>query len=230
MKPLMKTTLSILLSFSMLGLAGCDSGSKESSRDRVRRGGAVGGNGVDGNDGSQINSGDYQGAVIGSPQNAFQEAVSAFFSSTENPSTYLGYVSGTASEDTGVYFDGRAEITGGFNPNSSNNGDFHSNAAFQMLLKFGYQDSNGNDAYGGWEYKGFRLVSGDVSGSRVNMVFDDGYGEVRLSGEYDATWFWGTLSFSNQSYWDGLQDGETSGASGTMGTFYIKTCSYFVCN
>lgn len=69
-------------------------------------------------------------------------------------------------------------------------------------------------------------VSGSVSGGNVNITFRDQYGDIIVSGTYNANSFTGdvsgTISFKNNG---GLNPGQTL----VLGNFRVPTCGFFHC-
>jgi hypothetical protein len=60
--------------------------------------------------------------------------------------------------------------------------------------------------------------TGSAVAYNANLTFSDSYGSIQISGKYDMNYFDGTVSFSN-----------SNGTNGTLGSFHMQTCSFFVC-
>ncbi len=69
------------------------------------------------------------------------------------------------------------------------------------------------------------LQSYSYNGNQINLVFEDNYGQIIVSGDYSQYDFYGTVSYRNTvSY-----DGNSTPAAGVLGTFQVPVCSFFRC-
>lgn len=66
-------------------------------------------------------------------------------------------------------------------------------------------------------------AQGTAANYNANLQFSDKYGTITITGRYDSNTFQGTVAFANNG---GGFNGKTSG---TLGTFSIQTCAFFVC-
>jgi hypothetical protein len=166
---------------------------------------------------------ELRGAVTTSSsyQNLFQQAVSGLLNSTL-PENYVGDVSATASNNTGVFLGGRVTIQGGiFRPSVPN--QQLSIAANSSLLVAVYDSYSLSTASPIPVY--LTTATGTISGNYAKLVFYDKYGSITLDGQFDQNTFQGTFSYDNQVKYDG----SGLGGAGTLGTFTLPTCQFFVC-
>lgn len=70
-----------------------------------------------------------------------------------------------------------------------------------------------------------RLDSYNYNGNQINLVFDDGFGQIIVSGELNQYDFYGTVSYQNAVSYDGT----SSKAAGVLGTFQVPSCAFFRC-
>lgn len=73
-----------------------------------------------------------------------------------------------------------------------------------------------------------KAKSGYATGYQSDIVFEDQYGSIRLTGTFDSNNFRGTISFQNKTIYAGAPAGEQP-HGGTLGDFYISTCGFFRC-
>jgi hypothetical protein len=67
-------------------------------------------------------------------------------------------------------------------------------------------------------------LSGMQNGTgNFNLVFEDGYGTVTVTGTYNATTATGTVTFANSKHYDGASAAKT----GTLGKFTLNSCGLF---
>ena len=168
----------------------------------------------------------YTGKVTADPtyQDLFNTLVRYFMAASLNPD-YVGYVSATASNNTGVFVGGRIDLAGG-QPLKATNGTIQVASSSELIVGvFDHWDKQTNlaplpPAY----FKGG--ASGTINGNSADIIFQDAYGTVELKGTFDSTNFTGTFSFDTQQ----LYDGSGQGHAGDLGTFKIPTCQFFRCN
>ena len=129
------------------------------------------------------------------------------------------------SNNGGVVFRMKVALNAPFDPNGSN-----SNLAMQQgssKLEVVVSDISvikQNLSPLAATYNGLR---GDVNGNQATLVFDrfhktNGRQEVTFDGHFDAEYYTGNVTFSNEKDWRGR-----SGASGTLGKFKIPVCPIF---
>jgi hypothetical protein len=66
---------------------------------------------------------------------------------------------------------------------------------------------------------GTGTVSYGYGYASANLIFEDQYGTVQMSGYFDNTYFTGTLYYTNKQ----------TNQQGTLGQFRVQTCGFFVC-
>jgi hypothetical protein len=64
-----------------------------------------------------------------------------------------------------------------------------------------------------------------TGGTGVQVTFSDSFGAILVSGSWNGGTFSGTITFQNVRN----HTGGAGGSSGTLGTFQIPVCSFFVC-
>jgi hypothetical protein len=150
-------------------------------------------------------------------QTSFTNMVKAFLAPTIKPEEV-----GTVNPSNGVRFGGRIPIlaNGQIDPNSQ--------IQFEVVDSFANTlNPQTNQNYGSIFVNMKGGVSGDskaINGTAV-ITFSDEYGTVRIEGTYANAGgnFTGTIKFSNASAnYNGIN-------SGTLGSFTVPTCSFFVC-
>lgn len=160
-------------------------------------------------------------------QNQFYSAVQGLVSSTIDPYS-LGAVSGDVNQNTGVWFWGDVRMAQGFfNPNGNQSAQINGAVAELRIVIW--------DSFAGQTVNGARVpeypihirgASGTVQGNQASIIFQDGYGQIRLDGTYNANYFSGTISYANSRRYDG----STPGATSSLGSFYVPTCGFFRCS
>jgi hypothetical protein len=176
--------------------------------------------------GSGVPNGTYEGQSWGevycpdsSQQDSFMQSVFDLVSSTMSPDL-LGYVSCTHADTTGVRFKGYIEV-------DSSGNVVTSNSTLRLIVwdsEAGTQTSVGQ-TIPEYPIDFSRAQSGTVQGSHADLVFSDDYGDIRFSGNFDQTYFRGTMSFTNRRSFD-----NSTPRSGTFpGEFVVKTCGFFRC-
>lgn len=168
----------------------------------------------------------FPGAVVGSPQDLFQEAVDGLVSAVMNPLEEMGYVSGDAYANTGVRFGGRVEFSTALSMNGYNSGTVKSGQLDVLIWDSlaGRAAEDSDKKIPGILLDKFEAVSGSVSGNQVRIVFEDEHGAIELNGYFDQSYFQGQFDFENYTSWDG-----GGAAYGTLGSFYIPTCDFLRC-
>lgn len=144
----------------------------------------------------------------------------------------LGYVSSQDNQSTGVAFFGSASNSGGgINGMTYGSSSFDSNSVLQLEI---YDDRAVQSAQSGGDIQPIIIriardqptfvdAGGSISGSQVNLYFQDIYSVIYLDGQINGQYFSGTIAYANGPV--------TSGNNArTLGTFTIPTCSFFNCN
>lgn len=215
----LRLVLGVLLGGILLVTTACDN--KKTSRGapgRIARGGYSGGynNAYPGGMTQNPNYGyqDYgasgsQWAYIrGDNTQSFYGAIQGLVSASMNPSE-LGNV--TAYGDVAIIGSIEMNRQGQINPNNSRlrieiwDDYARMGQASEIALAF--------NAMSTYTYNGNQLI----------MHFNDQYGEVIISGQFNQSEFIGTLSFQNSQHFDGT----SRPASGVIGTFQVPTNGFF---
>lgn len=151
----------------------------------------------------------------------FESRVKALLSATTSPDE-VGQISGSATDQTGVRFQGLVKLDAKGVVIGSQS---------KMLIKIydsfvlsSQLDPNGT------KYEPIAIEFLPTSGSQIqgqfnlqtgegSVSFRDSYGEVRFEGRMDAQTFSGVVKFQNTRNING-----GSAASGTLGQFYVARC------
>jgi len=172
----------------------------------------------------QPNTSNLPGRVFANPyyQQAFQEAVVGLLSTDVRPE-YIGHVSATGENGSGVFFGGQVKLTSGSILSGAGGviaGDSH---IVIQVRDYVPQHQNAPPL----PAIQLRAAQGQVWGNQVQIVFWDAYGAVELSGQIDTQRqvFTGVMKYENYI----LYDGSSPGAAGTLGDFTIPICSFFMC-
>ena len=110
-----KRIIIVLSSLSLLGLVGCIDTNSQTSQSQFNQRSA-GGQGGPRQAPMAYNDNQYPGRIVGSPQKEFQNGVDNLVSSFMDPldsQKGLGTVSGVQGDMTGVWFNGRINVSGG---------------------------------------------------------------------------------------------------------------------
>lgn len=169
-----------------------------------------------------------------SSQAVFQSQVQAFVSNLTGPNNEtiaLGQVSGDANQVTGVRFWGAVGLNstnGVVSLNGQNNFQVTSQGSALRLSIFdsyvGQTNSKGEKIteipiYIAPDVEGFVNVTGRVYGNQAEILYQDSYGQILLTGTFNSNWFQGQVQFQNNN----------PSVSGTLGTFVVPTCGFFKC-
>ena len=238
-----RAILIAFLNLSLLALVGC-SGEKSGVASKYENRGNAG-NEFPVEAPRPFNDIYYPGRILGSPQDAFQagvyDLVSSFIMNPKDSQKGVGRVSGVQGEQTGVWFNGLINISGGFNPNSTTGGSVNSDSFINVLIwdEFAGEDSSGGGVIPGIKIGPAYLATGEVGNYNANLRFyyTDNKGEVlgylTLVGSYNNTSFTGTFHYSNETFLNPQYHGlgcDDKGACGNMGGFSIPTCDIFNCS
>ncbi len=155
-------------------------------------------------------------------QHAFEEAVKGLLSTDIRPE-YIGYVSATGENGSGVFFGGQVRLVNG--SITSGFGGTIANDSHIIIQVRDYIPNMSNVPI--LPAIQLRAAQGQVSGNYAQIVFYDGYGMVQLTGYIDIQrqLFTGIVKYDNYV----LYDGSRPGAAGTLGDFSIPLCSFFAC-
>ncbi|KYG64065.1 hypothetical protein AZI86_14775 [Bdellovibrio bacteriovorus] len=144
----------------------------------------------------------------------FEEQVKAFVSATLDPEA-LGTISGNINDATGIDF------TASF-PFDSNNQLIAAQASISIKIF----DSYAKTTYNGqvvppYEVAFSQAKSGTINRNtrQINVVFEDEFGSITLTGTYDGSMVNGKVSFNNYKALKG------SPQSGQLGDFRIYQCA-----
>lgn len=141
--------------------------------------------------------------------------------STASAADQLGYVSSQDGQATGVRFWGNVHMVGA-------NVD-----ATTMVIRLDIYDSHtGQIASDGTtipdvgiqispDQPTFVGAGGTVSGSTINLYYQDIYGTIMVSGSTDGQTFTGAIGYQNA-----ITDNQTR----TLGNFSVPLCGFFQCN
>lgn len=164
------------------------------------------------------------GFVWSRDQAFFLEMVRDFMAGSLDPA-YVGYVSASADNNTGVFFGGR--VTFSNNQTLQNVNGAQLDAKSELIVSvFDYVPNQQNPpplppTY----FKDLDIQESYVNGNQARLKFYDGRGFVELTGTFDNQWFKGDFYFDTSVRWDGQQ-----GGAGVMGSFQVPTCQFFRCN
>lgn len=169
------------------------------------------------------------GEILGDASGAFQAEAVGLMQATVSPNE-VGLISPFSGDVTGIRFWGSVDLQSG--PLTSASVSATSIALNTARLQIsiwdsfaGTEDSNGNIIP---EYSISMdqvLSNSSVSGNTANIVFQDAYGQITLSGTFDQNFFQGTISYQNlTSFNAGIAP-----RSGVLGSFVVQTCGFFSC-
>lgn len=159
-------------------------------------------------------------------QDGFQDAVTGFLDASV-PSEYVGFVSAMGRNNTGVFFGGRVALANGA-LRGATNGQVAVQTGSRILITV-YDEFTGTRDQSGQTIPPIPVylpnASGYVTGNNAYLRFADDYGWVEMQGQFDASYFRGTITWDNQRRYDGQM-----GSAGTLGSFEVPTCEFFQCN
>ena len=183
--------------------------------------------GISSNNNCNVQGGEWGGVTCLGKSNRDQNFlgfVSLGVDISDGPTKGITGISCNPSNAGGILIRMNIALNAAFDPNGNN-----SNLAMQPASKLEiviYDDAVNRQNLEplAATYNG---LQGTVNGNQAELTFDrfhNKYGrqEVRLDGRFDANYFQGTISYSNEKDWRGR-----SGASGTLGNFKIPTCPVF---
>jgi hypothetical protein len=153
-------------------------------------------------------------------QDQFQEAVRSFLSASIG-SNYIGYVSATGANNTGVYFGGKVALQSGPLRGTNQQSAITGNSPIMVAV----YDYFPGVSTGGPIAVAFANSEGTVSGNYARLRFFDDYGSVTMEGQFDGNTFTGAFKYETKDIYNGTDQT----LWGTMGDFQIPTCQFFVC-
>lgn len=218
MKQLM---VGLMLAVAFSGLAGCQ---KAKSSTRVSTGAGRSG-GVQAGQTTTPSGVSLTAAVkTNSSQSDFELAIQDIIESIL-PRDYVGSVSSAATDGTGVFLGGRVTLANGGPISQVTNGNqsIASNSELLFVVFDSFYTKNGLDPIPPIYLK---QATGTISGNYADIKFYDGYGFIRLVGQFDSNNFIAEVYYQT----DKTYDGKASGWNGKLGVATIPKCSFFRCN
>lgn len=217
--------LTLLILSGLVFLSGCDT--KKTSRSspaRVARGGNTqpyylqgGYNNQGGYNQGGYNQGGYNGTstsqwayLQANDASTFFRAVQGLVSASMNPQE-LGSVNNYGDVAIIGYID--MDQSGNINPNNSRlrleiwDDYARSGQASEIALAFN------------------SLTNSSYNGNQMNLIFQDNFGQIVISGQINQNNFYGTVSFQNSVSFDGT----SAPAAGVLGNFQVPACGFFRC-
>ena len=235
-----RTIFIAFINLSLLALVGCsgkesrDASQRDASQRYANRGNVGNESPVEAP--RSVNDTYYPGRILGSPEEAFQDSVynliSSFMMDPADSEKGVGRVSGVQGEQTGIWFNGLINISGG---------SVTSDSFINVLIwdEFAGEETSGGSLIPGIKIGPAYLISGEVDNYNANLRFyyTDNTGEVlgylAMVGSYNNTSFTGTFHYSNETFLNPKYYGlgcDDKGACGKMGGFSIPTCDIFNCS
>ncbi len=154
----------------------------------------------------------------------FQDEVLGFLSSSIEPNS-VGEVSPYEGEPTGVRFWGDIQLVNGNQGNGFLSGEVSPDSWLQISVwdSFSGQIDPEGNAVSEIPIYFPRAVGGYVDYEGAEIIFEDEYGYVVLTGSFTDYEFQGDLYYENYTSWDG--------GAPTRGylPFVIETCGFFRC-
>ena len=152
------------------------------------------------------------GVIYDNGTGQFQNQVAAYLSSWMNPAE-LGAVDGSPnSTTTGVDFKAKLKFTVAGQVDVANTG-------LEITVKDSYT-VQGQPPISMANYDQTAISgSTNTTAKTFTVTFQDTYGKVVMSGQYDANFAWGTVQFQNSKAYTGYTP-----QSGTLGAFKISKC------
>ncbi len=166
-----------------------------------------------------------QGLFWGDDQASFQLTAAGLVDATITANA-LGTVSdGQISDNTGIAFGAKVTLSSGKATTAPANTAI---ATTSRLLVGVYDSFVGQQASTGQVIGPIQIpmstATGTAGGGAANIIFNDAFGTIQFSGNYDATNFTGTVQFTNK-----VVVGGGAAVTGQF-NFQIPTCSFFACN
>lgn len=149
------------------------------------------------------------------------------------PEDYVGFVNGdfnATDNRTGVLFGGRVQAESGKIIPGSSQPRVNITGSSRLLVVV-YDEFAGQKDENGQTIPAIPIhlttASGYIEGNRAYLKFWDSYGSIVLEGTFQSNGdFVGKFIYDNQKKYDG----SGLGGEGQLGTFFIRACSFFVCN
>lgn len=224
----MEQTFSTLKRFAALlmvavTIAGCQ---KAPESTPIRGGGtAPRANGEAGNTTVTQNGIVVNGFVWSDDERFFNEMLKEFMAGSLDPQ-YVGWVSATAQNNTGVFIGGRVSLANGAGIQATNNGQsMQLNPASELfVLVVDYVPNQTPEPLPPTYFKKLDASQSYVSGNNAKLLFYDEFGFVEMTGQFTGQYFEGNFYFDTQRKWNGEQ-----GGAGNLGRFKVPTCQFFKC-
>ena len=164
---------------------------------------------------------------VGVSQSEFQARVDGFMSVNANPVDILDLISGDVNAVTGIRFLGvtKVEMSDGAIVNHNSSGALKVGTGDLKILIW---DEKARSLGKGFQ-PSFSMISGNISGGKVTMNFEDDDGKFTIEGWFDQGYFYGYMNYDNAHYWNGVDD-TGRGEANRLGEFFIPMCDYFRCD
>ncbi|MEK7355608.1 MAG: hypothetical protein AAB250_04120 [Bdellovibrionota bacterium] len=163
------------------------------------------------------------GFVWSNDQAFFLEMVQDFMAGSLDPQ-YVGFVSATVENNTGVFFGGRVKFTGNQTLQTVNGAQLDGSSEL-IVSVFDYVPNQSPAPLPPTYFKQLDIGKSYVNGNQAKLVFYDPRGFVEMNGQLDSEYFTGTFYFDTTVRWDGQQ-----GGAGQLGLFKVPKCQFFRCN
>ena len=146
---------------------------------------------------------------------SFEERVKGLLSVTVNPEE-VGQISSSATDTTGVRFQGAIKVDA--------NGNVNLQQSSLLIKVYDSYVLQYPEQFQPIEVSFATATSGqfNMQNGQGYILFRDQYGEVRFDGTMDAQYFSGTVSYKNYSHISGAAP-----AQGQLGQFYVARCGIF---
>lgn len=158
-------------------------------------------------------------------QSQFQEAVFNLMS-TWVPRQYVGYVSSTLENNSGVRFGGQVTMANGAGLQSVGSGSANIHQASRILVQVTDQWPSGQ-SFSPLPEMYMQNAEGYVQGNYATLRFWDDYRVIYIEGQFDGQNFTGKFRFQNIKSYDGSQ---IDTRKWLLGDFQVPTCQFFRCN
>lgn len=167
------------------------------------------------------------GFVWSNNETLFNEMVKEFMSGSLDPQ-YVGWVSATAQNNTGVFIGGRVSLANGAAIQAVNNGQSTQlNPASELVVMVFDYVPNQSPAPAPLPPTYFKQLDPQqsyINGNSAKLHFYDGRGFVEMTGTFDGQYFQGDFYISTDVNFQGQQ-----GGAGNLGSFKVPTCQFFRC-
>lgn len=215
-------SLSLTVLALALVLTGCGNKEREKSAVRIGRGGTAI---APGTNNQYVSPGSPYTRVLGEVTGASEQTVKALLNASmdaENPENFRSPVAGIVMSGD-IRLSGSTQnvlALGSSTATIVSGSEFALSIIDDIALNDGQSaitisfKPGGNNGY---------QVQGQISnGGQANIVFQDSYGQIILTGTYNSSEFRGTISFKNSQK-------SAVGQQITLGQFRVPTCGFFHC-